>query len=53
MTFGRPPSIPNSYLQMELPLEIELEALDTSNIQSADLASDSGPSTVAVYTQSM
>ncbi|KAL3448201.1 fungal-specific transcription factor domain-containing protein [Aspergillus insuetus] len=31
MTFGRPPAIPNSYMSQELPLEIDLEVLETSH----------------------
>jgi hypothetical protein len=30
MTFGRPPLIPNSYMECELPLDVSLEALASS-----------------------
>jgi hypothetical protein len=53
MTFGRPPSISNDYLQTELPLEVDLEALDSQSRQDVDGTPGQGPSTVAVYIQSM
>lgn len=53
MTFGRPPSISNDYLQTEMPLEVDLETLDSPSRQNIDEAADSGPSTVSMYTQTM
>ncbi len=53
MTFGRPTSISNDYLQTELPLDLDLETLDAQSRQGAREALDPGPSTVAVYIHSM
>ena len=53
MTFGRPPSISNDYLQMDLPLDIDLEILDAQSRQSTDETPDPGLSTVSVYIHSM
>ena len=32
MTFGRPPLLPNDYMQMDLPAEVELEELAGDSI---------------------
>ena len=53
MTFGRPPSIPNDYIQMALPLELDLETIDVPNDVVPDGFSYQSPSTVAVYIHSM
>lgn len=55
MTFGRPPTIPNSYLVQDLPLNVELETLDENS--SEDLLNFERPlpcdSTAVIYIQSM
>ena len=50
MTFGRPPGIPNDYIQMALPQELDLDAFD---VQSVGVMHCQGPSTATVYVQSM
>ncbi len=56
MTFGRPPTIPNSYILQELPLNVELELLDEPHNQIPMLPQQQAQqsrSTVVVYIQSM
>ena len=52
MTFGRPPSIPNSYMLLDLPLDIELEDIDEENNQQLRTTPQNG-STAVLYIQSM
>lgn len=55
MAFGRPPTIPNSYLVQDLPLNVELETLEENS--SEDLLNFESllpcDSTAVVYIQSM
>ena len=53
MTFGRPTSISNDYLTTELPLDLELETLDSHGSQGTNDGLQQGPSTVIVYIHSM
>lgn len=56
MTFGRPPAIPNSFVMQEMPLNVDLEALDELANQSPALLppqASHNSSTVIVYIESM
>lgn len=56
MTFGRPPTIPNSYVTQDLPLDVDLEELDLdiSEGRNPDMRRSSHPhSTAILYIQSM
>lgn len=53
MTFGRPPSIPNSYMLLDLPLDIELEDLDEDINQQLGATAHENGSTAVLYIQSM
>lgn len=55
MTFGRPPTVPNSYVLLERPLDIELEALDEHRNQISNLPQEnqSSHSTAVIFIQSM
>lgn len=56
MTFGRPPTIPNSYVTQDLPLDVDLEDLDfgISDVQNLNTERPLQPrSTAILYIQSM
>lgn len=56
MTFGRPPTIPNSYVTQDLPFDVDLEELDLdiSEGRNPDPPRSSHPhSTAILYIQSM
>jgi hypothetical protein len=53
MTFGRPASISNASLPTELPLDLELETLESQGCQGTTDGLQQGPSTVIVYIHSM
>lgn len=56
MTFGRPPTIPNSYVTQDLPLDVDLEELDVDINEERNPGtrrSSQAYSTAILYIQSM
>lgn len=49
MTFGRPPSIPNEYIRLELPLNTSLDNLLPRNAASQQLQVDDSHNTVSLF----
>jgi len=53
MTFGRPPAIPNEYVQLDLPLCQSLERLARTNGNLTAAGSSDPPDTVCLFVSTM
>lgn len=53
MTFGRPATIPNHYMRLELPINQNLEKLSLMGTSTASLSSLDPPDTVCLFIATM